>query len=124
MDRQTTSIVLAAALITLAGCSGTHRNVVNVVHMTPEAPSLAVPAYRAKAVQVATEFARAEATGGAVALADGSRWEVREADRREALIWRPASRVIVVESNDDAWPYTLINLDTHNAETLRVRREG
>lgn len=113
-----------SVLLTAAGCSTTERNVTNAVGLAPEAPTLVIPTYNTKSVQVAAQFAAVDGFGESVALTDGSRWTVRDSDRRAAMVWRPESRVIVVESTDTLWPHTLINLDTHDASGLRVRREG
>lgn len=50
--------------------------------------------------------------GKALKLSDGTHWQVHAGDTTKTISWYPTQHVLVEESGDPEYPYTLRNLDT------------
>jgi hypothetical protein len=60
--------------------------------------------------------------GRKIVLFDGSKWSVSEGDSVKTALWYPTQRIIIEESDNDTYPFTLINLDTFPVDQVGASR--
>jgi hypothetical protein len=56
-------------------------------------------------------------------MVDQSRWEIPAGENSKTLIWSPTARLRIEEdSEDEAFPYRITNLDTYGEETVPAKK--
>ena len=57
-----------------------------------------------------------------IVLFDGSKWSINADDSTKTAQWYPTQRIIIEESDNDKYPFTLMNLDTFPVDQVGAAR--